>query len=60
MNCNAIFEMYHEYSWEGGRVVLLAGQWVIFSADTQTKWDLKISLALVQLQPVVKESGICS
>ena len=37
------FEMYHEYSldWGGG-----GGEGVIFLADVQTEWDLKISLAL--------------
>ena len=48
MNGNTIFEMYCEYSREGGGVGFFAGGGgVIFSADVSNEWDLKISLALM-------------
>ena len=48
MNGNTTSEIYRLYSREGwGWIFLLGGGGVIFLADVRTKWDLKISLALV-------------
>ena len=53
MNGNTIFEMYREYSREGvGVGIFCGGGWGvgILSADVRTEWDLKISLALPEVQ----------